>query len=388
MNIGYLIPTISRNAGGVSESLNSLTRYLNYESVSTKIHCMSDEYTKQDILKWDNSNITTHDRTLKNIFPISTSMKKDFLEQNFDLIHNHGIWTYPDIVATKWVNKYCKPYLLSPHGMLDPWAVKNSKLKKKLAYLFYEKNNLNKVTCFHALCESEANAIRNFGIKKPIAIIPNGIDLMDEYKLNNLITNKRSRNNKKKKLLYLGRLHHKKGIYELIQAWCKSSAIQNDWELIIAGWNQGEYGNKLKSYIEQNKLINSVFLVGPVFNEEKEDLFLKSDAFILPSYSEGFPISVLEAWSYKLPVLMTKECNIPQAFINNSAIEIKNDIDELINSLLSLNQISQNKLVEIGTNGYLFAKSDFNWEDIAKKMKTLYGWLLKKNEKPEFIYLK
>jgi poly(glycerol-phosphate) alpha-glucosyltransferase len=159
----------------------------------------------------------------------------------------------------------------------------------------------------------------------------------------------------KKTLLFLGRIHPKKGLVGLIRAWAEiqnpKSGINNskDWQLVIAGWDQGGHEEELKSLCGELGLrvfsrldagdlkLNSyklktpppeaeatdVVFWGPAFGPEKEALLRSASAFVLTSFSEGLPMSVLEAWSYGLPVLMNPECNLQEGFACGAALEIR-----------------------------------------------------------------
>jgi poly(glycerol-phosphate) alpha-glucosyltransferase len=192
-----------------------------------------------------------------------------------------------------------------------------------------------------ALCESEAESFRKFGLKKPIVIIPNGIDLPEEehVEVERLKVDKGG----KKTLLFLGRVHPKKGLTNLIRAFKQAlddrpSSLDVPWQLVIAGWDQGGHEAELMKLCEElglsfshkmhknhkgsdqaldarpSTLDSEVVFWGPAFGDDKKSLLRSADAFILPSFSEGLPMSVLEAWAHGLPVVMTPECNLPEGF--------------------------------------------------------------------------
>ena len=231
------------------------------------------------------------------------------------------------------------PYIVSPHGMLDSWALENSQLKKKVAAALYERRHLKRAACLHALCASEADSIRAFGLKNPIATIPNGIEIPQSKTKD---TRYKSKDADKKLMLFLGRLHPKKGLENALRAWAKirgqESGVrgQEEWQFVIAGWDQGDHEVKLKQLCEELGLsfaevpakqflsldagsgqlsAFSVVFVGPLFGELKAQLLERANVFILPSFSEGLPMSILEAWAYELPVVMTDYCNLPEGFM-------------------------------------------------------------------------
>lgn len=127
------------------------------------------------------------------------------------LLHIHGLWMYPSVACMQW-SRGKRPYLVSPHGMLDGWALRNSAWKKILAARLYENRHLRGAACLNALNESEAASIRAYGLRNPVCIVPNGVDLPDQ---------RPTLGGGEKVCLFLGRLHPKKGLPALLSAWAK-----------------------------------------------------------------------------------------------------------------------------------------------------------------------
>jgi len=304
--------------------------------------------------------------------------------------------------------------------MLDKWALANSRWKKVLAAFAFENAVLHDAACLHALCESEADAIRAYGLRQRIEVIPNGVNLPE-------MGNAESRNagklkEGKKRLLFLGRIHPKKGLLGALRAWAdiqnSKSKIQNSkqWQFVIAGWDQGGHEAELKALCTQLKLriadrgevrtegkaenlkaetletfyagrstLDSadVLFFGPAFGEEKDALLRSADAFVLPSFSEGLPMSVLEAWSYGLPVVMTRECNLPEGFAKQAALEIRSGDGSFQGSdfifqhgLRALLEMSGAERGSMGMRGQRLVEEKFTWPKVAAQMKALYEEIL------------
>ena len=269
--------------------------------------------------------------------------------------------------------------------MLDPWALKNSAWKKKIAGWLYENRNLRSAACIHALCESEYQSIRAYGLKNPVAIIPNGVDLPSPTDTKVTPPWEPRVDGDKKVILFLGRIHPKKGLVNLVKAWSKVKP--KDWILAIAGWDQGGHEIQLKELVAEFGLTEDVIFLGPVFNDLKQACFQNASAFILPSFSEGLPMSVLEAWSYGLPVLMTKFCNIPEGFEANAAIEIQPEPDSIAEGLKNFLNLHESVRKQIGQNGLELVKNKFTWPKIAVEMIDVYKWILGQGEKPDCVRL-
>ncbi|MDP4644997.1 MAG: glycosyltransferase [Opitutales bacterium] len=308
-------------------------------------------------------------------------------EQSPDLVHAHGLWLCSSGQSHRWCQRSGTPYIISPHGMLDPWAVKNSAWKKKIAGHWFEYNHLNGAACLHALCNSEAESIRQFGQENPICVIPNGIDLpgSDESEQPAPWRNDHGR----KALLFIGRLHPKKGLPLLLDAWktlkLSNPELLDEWFLAIAGWSEVGHQADLESQVAGLGIGDDVEFLGALHGEEKHSALCHASGFILPSYSEGLPMSILEAWSYRLPVLMTPECNLPEGFSANAAVGLKTDPKSVEESLRIFFEMKETEQLQMGKCGYELVQQQFTWEQIAVKMVAVYEWILRGGDAPECV---
>ena len=157
----------------------------------------------------------------------------------------------------------------------------------------------------------------------------------------------------------------------------------DSWVLAIAGWDQGGYESELK----QIAAGASVVFLGPRFGADKNESYRACDAFILPSLSEGLPMTVLEAWSYAKPVLMTPECNLPEGFSAEAALRIGFSVDEIAAGLKRLVEMSDDDRAAMGSRGRTLVAADFSWPKIGEQMRTIYEWVLGRGAPPETIRL-
>ncbi len=317
-------------------------------------------------------------------------LRSTLLKQNPSLIHTHGLWTQASITVSRFASSHGIPYLVSPHGMLDEWALTRSPLKKRVAARLFENRHLNNAACLQALCHSEAQSFRNYGIRGPVAVIPNGVDLPEDFADSHF-------RDSRKTLLFLGRIHPKKGLANAIQAFAKAG-ITKDWQFVIAGWDQNQHLHELKQLCSEQKIstreipldqflaeedaAENILFVGPAFNEQKSQLLRRSDAFILPSFSEGMPMSVLEAWSYRLPVIMTRQCNLPEGFDAGAAVETGTDVKEITKALLEFVDRGKDAQAEMGLSGRRLVEEHFTWTKIAADMIEVYKWILGEETRP------
>ena len=388
LSLGIVTGSVSRSAGGLFHSVRQSVLAFHRAGVEVQVYAPSDQHSAEDIAAWSPVKPCVLKRRGPHAAGYGSGMEAAILGGGHDIVHLHGIWQYPSVCTAAWGKKTGNPVMISPRGMLDPWAVSHARWKKWLAGRLFEHANLRNADCLHALNESEANSMRSLGLKNPIAIIPNGTNLPDLQAAMGRpeFCSKGSR----KILLFLGRIHEKKGIIELIDAWGKlrqrGDPVLQEWQLAIAGWDDGGHLAKVVARIKNAGLKpNDVILPGPLHGSQKDEALAAVDAFILPSKSEGLPMSVLEAWSWGLPVLMTQECNLGEGFARQAAIEIPRDPDGLADSLSA--SLSEGDLNEFGVEGRRLAEEKFAWPHIAEEHLRVYRWMLNRGDKPDCVRL-
>src|SRR5471032_361369 len=213
----HLTASVSRKAGGLFDAVSRLAQAQQTQGMDVKAFGLRDEFTDDDLKAWNPVPVAAFKPSWPSMIGRSPEFFAELNAFAPDISHTHGLWLYPGIAAKNYSRKNNRPYLVSPHGMLDAWALKNSRWKKLAAYCLFEREHLRGARCFRALCAPEAQSIRRLGLENDIAVIPNGIDLPEIENVKNppwreLIEPGR------KVLLYLGRIHPKKGLVNLIRA--------------------------------------------------------------------------------------------------------------------------------------------------------------------------
>ena len=407
MKINVVIDSTSRVAGGLFDAERRLWQCLKATGIGVSAFSLADEFSALDADAWLPIVPESFPAGWPGALGRSTSLRSRLLAGPADLLYRAGLWSWPSRNAQEWSRLYDKPEIIAPHGMLDPWAVKNSAWKKKLALWIYEGEHLRSAACLRALCESEARAIRAFGLKNPIAIIPNGVDMLEIRDRRTEMENPPWAGHVepgKKVLLYLGRIHPKKGLSNLLRAWkatLNSQPSTNNLLLAIAGWDQGGHETELKRLCHELQVSftdirtpnselrtpNSILFLGPQFNEAKSASYRHCDAFILPSFSEGLPMVILEAWACGKPVVMTPECNLPEGFSARAAIQITTDVEGIARGLTELFGQSTQELTELGRNGRRLTEEKFNWDRIARQLRAVCEWLVCGASRPGCFYV-
>jgi poly(glycerol-phosphate) alpha-glucosyltransferase len=285
------------------------------------------------------------------------------------------------MVAGRYSRRTDTPYVITPHGMLDPWAVNHSGWKKEAVGWLFEDRNMGRASCLHALCEREMKAIRTYGLETPVCVVPNAVDLPD---LANSSEDFASED--RKTLLFLGRIHPKKGLAELIEAWAGlPHEKRREWKVAIVGWDDGGFEGQLKEKVKEKGIQEDVSFLGPRFGAEKNEVYRQADAFVLPSHGEGLPMTVLEAWSYRLPVLMTPECNLEIGFERQAALRTDPNSSSLKTGLRRLFGLSEAERRNMAMRGRKLVEEKYTWERIAEKTSRVYRWILHGENSPETL---
>ena len=385
MRVGFLVGSVSRQAGGLFQSVRGLAKAVASTNAEVRVFGIRDEQSAVDLQQWRPLSVQTFRPRLR-AWGYSNQLVPAMLDADLDILSVHGLWKYCSAGSQRWHRETGRPYVVHPHGMLESWAVRNAMWKKRIAALLYENRHLRRAACLRALTEAEAQSIHSYGLSNPICVIPNGVDLPDLRG-----SNAKSQSANPKTLLYLGRLHPKKNISNLIRAWSETFNSQRGsgdrWVLAIAGWDEGGYEAHLRQLTTDLGLLTSVIFLGPQFGADKSECYRACDAFILPSLSEGLPMAVLEAWAHAKPVLMTPECNLPEGFDANAALRIGKAPEEIAAGLKVLREMSDDDRSQMGNRGRALVATRFSWPQIGEQMRLVYEWMLGGGAPPETIRL-
>jgi glycosyltransferase involved in cell wall biosynthesis len=308
-----------------------------------------------------------------NAIPIRSVNKKKihnvfkqygFNQQN-TIVVTHGCWRFPTRVG-HYLKKQGFRWMYVPHGMLEPWSMKHKFLKKFIYFKLYEKRISKKADVIRAVGSPEMrNLEMHYG---NVLLIPNGIDLMEHPYLKHL---------NPIRFLFLGRLHHKKGVVELVKGWKASSLNNNpDFELIVAGPDDGALDD-LNAVIKNSVNIK---YIGAVFGKDKLNLLNETHFFALPSHSEGFPTSVVEAMGFGLVPLISDGCNFPEAFENNLAIKLNPNIKQIALQLNLCARMTLDEISELGIRNKQFILNNYTNQHIAMLQQKTYQELFDDNE--------
>ena len=340
--------------------------------VSVAAFCEPDEVysspdgTELSITRWPMSRLTW----------FKGHLTREFREhlKCADGIHIHGLWEQSTTAAAHAARALRKPYVLSAHGMLESWALNNKRIKKVIYASLTERRNIQGAACLHALTRAEAEDYRRFGVTSPIAVIPNGVEIPEDID-SELFLSTFPLLRGKRIVLFLGRIHFKKGLDVLIEAWAILARKWPESHLVLAGPDFEGTRARIEALVAERGLDESVLFTGMLRDEIKWSALAAAQCFVLPSYSEGLSVSALEAMGAGLPVVVTEQCNLPDVAKFETGWTIKPVADQIAASLREFLQNSQNVNRQIGNRGRLLVSKRYNWSLVAKEMSEVYQWV-------------
>jgi glycosyltransferase involved in cell wall biosynthesis len=297
-------------------------------------------------------------------------------QNKHSVFHDHGLWLPNNHTMASIARQLHKPLIISPRGMLEPWAINHNAWKKSLAWYLYQRRDLESAAVLHATAQQEAASFRRLGLQQPIAIIPNGTELIE---WRDLTFPKGS----PRKMLFLSRIHPKKGLLELVQAW--KIVSPKGWKMVIAGPDEGGHQKIVETAIQQAGLQDEFELTGAVDGAEKEALYRSADVFVLPTFSENFGLVVAEALACGVPVITTKGSPWEGLLTHRCGWWIDIGVEPLVAALREATNLPPDTLRDMGQRGRVYIEQNFGWPEIARQMLSVYRWVLGQGEKPDCV---
>ena len=284
-------------------------------------------------------------------------------------LHIHGVWEWYLHQVSILARKSRIPYVFSPHGMLEPWAMSHRRWKKRLAWWLYQRNDLKHSAMLLATAPSEAEQFSRLGLTNKTVVLPNGIDfpadLLDKE------SEQPSRDSAAiRTALFLSRIHPKKGLGMLVEAWAK--VRPQGWQMRVVGPDAGGHRQWVESQVKRYDLQKSWTFQEAVYGEEKAKAFLSSDLFILPTFSENFGIAVAEALAHRLPVVTTKGAPWQGLIDHRCGWWVAPSVEGITQALAQATSTSSQELNAMGQRGRTWAREEFAWPTIAQRLKEAY----------------
>lgn len=309
----------------------------------------------------------------------SRNMNRFLRCSDYDLYHTNGMWMHCNHITCAVARKKQKPYVITPHGMLYPQAMDRSAWKKQLLLKFGGVDkDLRLAACIHCTCMEEMKHYRELGYKNPVAVIPNPVPVpsfVNELKCDRSV----------RRVGFLGRLHPRKNVEALIEAWIALGNNVKDAQLVIMGKGEPLYEQMLKKRVASHGLKNVEF-AGFVTGREKFERLASLIALCVPSDFENFGMIVTEALSVGTPVIASLGTPWEELNTCHCGYWVSNDVHTLADTIAQVLALPADEISQMGENGKRLVRDKYQDAQVAKMMAQLYCWIIDGGKKPEFVY--
>lgn len=375
MRVVHIVPSFrpAYRYGGTTESVYELCRHLAAIGIEVRVlttdangpDAVLDVDTEEEIRLADGFGVRYCRRTLPE--SVSVAMLRALPEcvRWADLVHLHAVYSFPTIPTLLVCRLAGKPLVWSPHGALQRWAgstrVMLKRVWERVCRLVAPASLILHVT---SEAEARESAPRFPGAQ--VAVVPSGVTIPGEIE--------REAPCGALRLLYLGRLHPKKGVENLLGALRHlESEAGPACTLTIAGGGEPAYTASLLGLVRQLGLSDRVEMVGEVYGEAKARLFARSDVVVVPSYTENFAMVVAEALAHGVPVIASRGTPWARLEEVGAGLWVDNDPESLAAAILRMSRLP---VREMGERGRIWMLREFSWEGRAREMAALYTRLL------------
>jgi glycosyltransferase involved in cell wall biosynthesis len=358
MKVIHYIDSIDKTAGGTTEYMRLLGNTL-----KSKVDLVVATGLSESPITIDGIKIKFFDSKVLRWFSLLDEFRIFLKKERPAIVHVNGIWSPQNWGFQKVSQELGIKVVLSPHGMLEPWILAHNPLRKKIGLFLYQNKAIRSADHLHVTATMEKESIRDLGYTNDLTIIPNGIDLSEIKKKKEFYGSK--------KVIFLSRIHPKKGIELLLDAWRISNT--QGWSLEIAGNGDANY---IQILTQSANDINNVYFVGAKYGEEKWDFLRSADVMVLPTHSENFGIVVAEALAVGLPVITTKGTPWEDLNLHHCGWWIELTVASLSSTLMTVFLKDALELKEMGRNGMKLIEDKYNIKQIGIDIKKLYKKIL------------
>ncbi|HUM35312.1 MAG TPA: glycosyltransferase [Anaerolineae bacterium] len=310
-----------------------------------------------------------------------------------NLVHSHGLWADVNRLADHAARQRSVPHLLAPCGMLAPGALRHHGWKKVLSRFWFQDRALRAAQCLHAKSRQEYEHIRSFGLRNPVAIIPNPIAPPPVG--GPLVRGPQSVVPNRRTVLFLGRMHRVKGLARLVRAWAEvqRSAVSGrwssgpssaSWQLVLAGPDEGGYRREVEALIEELGCQNSVMLIGELDEKQKWNALAAADLFVMPSDFENFGNAIVEAMLCAVPVVATTGTPWEELKRMQAGWWVEPRVETLADALREALTMPDAQRQAMGQRAFKLA-DQFRPSRIGADLVQVYQWLLSGAVRPACV---
>jgi glycosyltransferase involved in cell wall biosynthesis len=336
---------------------------------------------------------STPSRLAPGLLPPRVTLKgpEDRLEdalRSTEVVHLHGLWQAQTRRGARAAIAARVPYLVAAHGMAEPWALRHKYWKKRIYLALVEARNLRRASCLHALSRPEIGHLRAVAPWTPIGFVPNGVDLatFDDLPPRSDLEKEYPELRGKFVLLFFARLHVKKGLVLLAEALRRIAPGRPGLHVLLAGTDEGAWAPFL-ARLQGDNLAGRVTYLGHVSGERARQAWAASDAFVLPSYSEGFSMAILEALACRLPCMITRACHFPELASAGGAIVVEPTPEGVTLGLRELLERDPEERAGLARKGRDLVEREYTWDRQAHRLAAIYEWLAGGGPPPDCVEL-
>ncbi|MBD2459659.1 glycosyltransferase [Oscillatoria sp. FACHB-1407] len=393
-NVLFISPYISPTYGGTSKAILELISALGWSGATIDlITSNADVHDCLDVplhtwVQQDAYRVCYFPCWHRNDFIVSQSLLAWLIKnvKQYDVVHTHTIFS-PLISICHWICQVQSvPYVSSPHGMLEPWAMQYKTWKKKAYYSLIERSNVLRAAFIHSISSRELSNIAALCPDVTIQLMPNGINRADFSPLvsTDFFYQNYPHLQNQKIILFLGRIDPKKGLDLLASAFATVRQRISDVHLVIAGPDSIGFLETTKQYFADANCLDAVTFTGMLTGNLKYSALTAANLYVAPSYSEGFSMSVLEGMATGLPCVITTGCNFPEAAINRVAHVVDIDAHAIANALTEC-LLNPQEAGEMGDRARQFIFEHYTWEQSAQKLIQAYRQIIKHKPKASMV---
>jgi len=396
-----VIPTLALAAGGPTFSVSALCENCALAGIAQSLFTVQAPNGEPEHVP-NPALVTTvpirgcHFEPLRALWsPSFKSTLRDYCrERRINLIHSHEIWTQPNHAAAAVARELGLPLVVSTHGMLEPWAWRHRAWKKRPAWWLWQHRDLRSAAALRATAPQEVDALRALGLRNPIALIPNGVDLPEDAGPKPENGSRMTRIPRlqvaaggpapgKRNALFLSRIHPKKGLLNLVAAW--SQARPAGWRMVVSGPDECGHTEQVKQAVAAARLSEEFDFTPPAYGAQKQELYANADLFVLPTFSENFGIVIAEALAAGVPVITTKGAPWEELRTRQCGWWIDIGVESLAAALREATSLSDQQRQEMGRKGRCLVEEKYAWPHIGREMSDVYQWVTGRGPRPACI---
>ena len=383
MKVVLTIGGLGSRFGGPSRTVPALCRALAARGVEIELITLSDVDKPESSERGEAFQITFVRRPAKTFPPLAwrrefcAAVSHALVNSRPVVLYDVGMWLPSNHMVRRIALRASIPRIVSPRGMLSPRALRVSRWKKAMAWRLYQKRDLASAQMLHVTSETETQDCRRCGLRNPIAMVPNGVEIPNQLPV------REDAPGAVRTLLFLSRLHPIKGLADLVEAWARVRPA--GWRVVIAGPDEGNHRRDLEAQIAALNMRQDFEFVGPALDEAKWNLFASADLFVLPSHSESFGQAVAEALACGVPVITTRATPWQELEAQVCGWWIPTGADALAETLGTATSRSERELRAMGERGRALVISNYSWAVAAEKLMAAFEWLVDRREMPNCV---